>query len=88
VNVDQAHTGTVPSIPAELEQLAPPPLLLSGKSIQRYHLMRRAVLLELAPRSAIDWILATDVVESSWEHPALPALAAKLSFGVQILDAD
>ena len=63
----QAPAGPLPSLPAEFESLAPPPLLLPGESLERYHLMRQAILIELAPRSAIEWLLAIDVVELSWE---------------------
>jgi hypothetical protein len=55
------------SLPTELEALAPPPLLLPGESLQRYQLMRRAILIELGPRSVIEWLLAIDVVELCWE---------------------
>ncbi len=61
---DQARAGATP---AELEALAPPPLLLPGESLQRYQFLRQAILMELAPRSAIEWLLAIDVVELSWE---------------------
>lgn len=47
--------------------MAPPPALLPGESIERYQLMRRAILSDIAPKSAIEWLLAVDVVELSWE---------------------
>jgi hypothetical protein len=62
-----AYPGTPGALPTELEALAPPPLLLPGESLQRYQLMRRAILIELRPRSVIEWLLAIDVVELCWE---------------------
>jgi hypothetical protein len=54
-------------IPIELEALAPTPLLLPGESLEHYQLMRHAILADIAPRSAIEWLLALDVVELSWD---------------------
>lgn len=71
----QAHAGAVP---AELEALAPPPPLLPGESLERYQLLRQAILAELAPRSAIEWLLATDVVEFSWEIQRYRLIRQKL----------
>jgi hypothetical protein len=47
--------------------LAPAPALLPGESIERYQFMRQAILADIAPQSAIEWLLAIDVVELSWE---------------------
>lgn len=54
-------------LPANLEALAPPPALLPGESMQRYKFLRAAIFADLAPQSAIEWLLAIDVVELSWE---------------------
>ena len=64
---DQARAVALPSMPAEFEALAPPPLLLPGESLEQYHVIRQAILPEIAPRSAIEWLLAIDVVELSWD---------------------
>jgi hypothetical protein len=45
----------------------PPPLLLPGQSLECYQLLRQAIFAKLASRSAIEWLLAIDVVELSWE---------------------
>ena len=74
----EAQPGAPRSMPSELEALAPPPLLLPGESLQRYQLMRQAILIELAPRSAIEWLLAIDVVELSWEIQRYRLLRQKL----------
>jgi hypothetical protein len=58
---DRAQVIALPSMPAEFEVLAPPPLLLPGESLEQYHLTRQAILSEIAPRSAIEWLLVIDV---------------------------
>ena len=55
------------SLPVELEVLAPPPLLLPGEQLEHYQALRQAIFADLAPRSAIEWLLAIDVAELSWE---------------------
>jgi hypothetical protein len=54
------------TMPAELEVLTPP-LLLPGESLEHYQGLREAIFADIAPRSAIEWLLAIDVVELSWE---------------------
>ena len=60
----QQLTATV--LPAEFEVLAPP-LLLPGENLDHYQALRQAIFAELAPRSAIEWLLAIDVAQLSWE---------------------
>ncbi|WP_409192576.1 hypothetical protein [Bradyrhizobium sp. RDM4] len=55
------------ALPVEFHMLAPPPQLLPGESLDQYHALRQAIFAELAPRSAIEWLLAIDVAELSWE---------------------
>ena len=55
------------TFPETLEALAPPPLLLPGESLKGYQTLRHAILAELEPVSAIEWLLAIDIVELSWE---------------------
>jgi hypothetical protein len=62
-----AHQLTATALPAEFEVLAPPPLLLHGESLDHYQTLRQAIFADLAPRSAIEWLLAIDVAELSWE---------------------
>jgi hypothetical protein len=54
-------------LPDNLEELAPPPSLLPGESLERYQFMRRAIFSDIAPASAMEWLIAIDVVELSWE---------------------
>lgn len=56
-----------PALEQDLTALAPTPTLLPGESIERYQLMRQAILSDIAPKSAIEWLLAVDVIELSWE---------------------
>jgi len=56
-----------PQIPLELEALTPKPLMLPGEKLEQYQLMGRAIIAEIAPRSAIEWLLAFDLVELSWD---------------------
>lgn len=55
------------TIPVELNSLVPPPLLLPGESLDHYNLLRRAIFVDLDPQSALEWLLAIDVAEISWE---------------------
>jgi hypothetical protein len=64
--------------PPEFEALLPPPLLLPGESLQKYQLMRHAIFEQIAPRTAIEWLLAIDVVELSWEIQRYRMLRHKL----------
>lgn len=60
-----AHQLT--ALPVEFEALAPPPLLLPGESLEHYKVLRQAIFADLAPRSAVEWLLAVDIAELSWE---------------------
>ncbi|MCP3472120.1 hypothetical protein NLM33_17525 [Bradyrhizobium sp. CCGUVB1N3] len=62
-----AHQLTATALPAEFEVLAPPPLLLPGEQLEHYQALRQAIFADLAPRSAIEWLVAIDVAELSWE---------------------
>ena len=64
---DALQPFAVSPMQAELAALTPLPLLLPGENLEQYSLMRQAILAEIAPRSAIEWLLAFDVVELSWE---------------------
>ncbi|MBR0713086.1 hypothetical protein [Bradyrhizobium liaoningense] len=62
-----ARELTITALPVEFEALAPPPLLLPGEHLEHYQALRQAIFADLAPRSAIEWLLAIDVAELSWE---------------------
>lgn len=69
---------TITALPVEFEALAPPPLLLPGEHLEHYHALRQAIFADLAPRSAIEWLLAIDVAEVSWEIQRYRVLRHKL----------
>src|ERR1700746_3866675 len=73
-----ARQPTVTAMPVEFEALAPPPLLLPGESLDHYQALRQAIFTDLAPRSAIEWLLAIDVAELSWEIQRCRLLRHKL----------
>lgn len=73
-----AHQLTATALPVEFEALAPPPLLLPGESLEHYQEMRQAIFADLAPRSAIEWLLAIDIAELSWEIQRYRLLRHKL----------
>ena len=58
--------------------LAPPPLLLPGESLDHYQALRHAIFADLAPRSAIAWLIAIDIAELSWEIQRYRCLRHKL----------
>ena len=72
------HTAPTFALPAELDSLSTPPLLLPGESLEKYEQMRHSIFADLAPRSVIEWLLAIDVVELSWEIQRYRILRHKL----------
>ncbi|MGY8685688.1 hypothetical protein Q2941_49475 [Bradyrhizobium sp. UFLA05-153] len=58
--------------------MAPPPLLLPGERLEHYQALRQAIFADLAPRSAIEWLLAIDIAELSWEIQRYRLLRHKL----------
>ena len=72
------NTAPTLALPAELDSLSTPPLLLPGESLEKYELMRHAIFADLVPRSVIEWLLAIDVVELSWEIQRYGILRHKL----------
>ncbi|MCA1376559.1 MULTISPECIES: hypothetical protein [unclassified Bradyrhizobium] len=73
-----ARELTATTLPAEFAALAPPPLLLPGEHLDHYLALRQAIFADLAPRSAIEWLLAIDVAELSWEIQRYRMLRHKL----------
>jgi hypothetical protein len=55
------------ALPAELAAFDATPLLLPGEEVEHYRSLRQAVFTDIAPQSAIEWLLAIDVAEASWE---------------------
>jgi hypothetical protein len=65
-------------MPAEFEVLAPPPLLLPGENLHHYEALRRMIFADIAPRSVLEWLLAIEVAELSWEIQRYRLLRYKL----------
>ncbi|WP_225151731.1 hypothetical protein [Bradyrhizobium sp. NBAIM08] len=55
------------ALPSEFEALCPPPQLLPGENIDHYQAIQAAIFRDLDPRSAVEWLLAIDIAELSWE---------------------
>ncbi|MDH2348924.1 hypothetical protein [Bradyrhizobium sp. SSUT77] len=72
-----AHQLTATALPVEFEALAAPPLL-PGESLEHYQMLQQAIFADLAPRSVIEWLLAIDVAELSWEIQRYRLLRHKL----------
>lgn len=64
---DSHQTQATAAFSRELEALCPPPQLLPGENLEHYHTLQAAIFCDLAPQSAIEWLLAIDIVELSWE---------------------
>ncbi|MGY3494937.1 hypothetical protein [Bradyrhizobium sp. USDA 4502] len=65
--IPAARQLEVTALPLELEPLKPAPLLLPGESVEAYNALQQAVFADIAPRSALEWLLAIDIAELSWE---------------------
>ncbi|MCK1341516.1 hypothetical protein IVB38_37400 [Bradyrhizobium sp. 38] len=68
----------ITALPVEFEALAPPPLLLPRENLEHYQALRQAIFADLAPRSAIEWLLAIEVPELSWDIQRYRMLRHKL----------
>ncbi|WP_369725987.1 hypothetical protein AB8Z38_15660 [Bradyrhizobium sp. LLZ17] len=53
-------------------------MLLPGESLEHYEMLRQAIFADLAPRSVIEWLLAIDIAELSWEIQRYRLLRHKL----------
>lgn len=65
VSLPQAQSAII--LPSEFEALCPPPQLLPGENIDHYHAVQAAIFRDIAPQSAIEWLLAIDIAELTWE---------------------
>lgn len=69
---------TAQAIPVEFQALCPAPQLLPGESIDHYRALQAVIFQDIAPQSAIEWLLAIDVAELSWEIQRYRILRHKL----------
>ncbi|MCP3391775.1 hypothetical protein NLM27_23570 [Bradyrhizobium sp. CCGB12] len=65
VSLAQPQPASV--LPSQFEALCPPPQLLPGENINHYHALQGAIFSDLEPQSAVEWLLAIDIAELSWE---------------------
>lgn len=65
-------------LPSQFEALCPPPQLLPGENIDHYHAVQAAIFRDIDPRSAIEWLLAIDIAELSWEMQRYRVLRHRL----------
>jgi len=66
------------SLPPSFQALCPPPQLLPGESIDHYQALQAAIFQDLAPHTAIEWLLAIDIAELSWEMQRYRVLRHRL----------
>lgn len=65
VNLPQPQSGSL--LPPQFAALCPTPQLLPGENIDHYLALQAVIFRDLDPRSAIEWLLAIDIAELSWE---------------------
>ncbi|WP_257175630.1 MULTISPECIES: hypothetical protein [Bradyrhizobium] len=65
INLGQQLSASV--LPPQFEALCPPPQLLPGESIDHYQALQSAIFRDLDPQSAVEWLLAIDIAELSWD---------------------
>ncbi|SDH20944.1 hypothetical protein SAMN05216338_1006181 [Bradyrhizobium sp. Rc2d] len=76
VNLTQPQSASI--LPAQFEALCPPPQLLPGENIDHYHAVQVAIFRDINPQSAIEWLLAIDIAELSWEMQRYRVLRHRL----------
>ncbi|WP_257177984.1 MULTISPECIES: hypothetical protein [Bradyrhizobium] len=54
-------------LPTQFEALFHPPQLLPGENIDHYQALQTVIFHDLDPQSAVEWLLAIDIAELSWE---------------------
>lgn len=76
VDLRKPHPASI--LPPQYEALCPPPQLLPGENIDHYKALQAAIFRDLDPKSAIEWLLAIDVAELSWEMQRYRVLRHRL----------
>lgn len=66
------------TIPVQFQALCPTPQLLPGESVDHYRALQAVIFQDIGPQSAIEWLLAIDVAELSWEIQRYRILRHKL----------
>ncbi|EHR04605.1 hypothetical protein [Bradyrhizobium sp. WSM471] len=65
-------------LPPQFKALCPPPQLLPGEDIDDYQAIQAAIFCDLDPQSAVEWLLAVDIAELSWEMQRYRVLRHRL----------
>ncbi|MCA1471248.1 hypothetical protein I6F09_25620 [Bradyrhizobium sp. IC3195] len=65
VSLHQEQFASV--LPSQFQALCPPPQLLPGENIEHYRAVQGAIFRDIEPQSAVEWLLAIDIAELSWE---------------------
>lgn len=76
VSLPQPHSASI--LPPQFEALCPPPQLLPGENIDHYHAVQAAIFRDIDPQSAVEWLLAIDIAELSWEMQRYRVLRHRL----------
>lgn len=76
VSLPQSQAASL--LPPQFEALCPPPQLLPGESINHYHAVQAAIFHDIAPETAVEWLLAIDIAELSWEMQRYRVLRHRL----------
>lgn len=65
--IDRPRPQSLAALPPQFEALCPQPHLLPGENIDHYRALQVAIFRDINPQSAIEWLLAIDIAELSWE---------------------
>lgn len=76
VGLPQPHSASV--LPPQFEALCPPPQLLPGENLDHYHSVQAAIFRDIDPQTAVEWLLAIDIAELSWEMQRYRVLRHRL----------
>jgi len=76
VDINLPQSASV--LPPQFEALCPPPQLLPGENIDNHQALQAVIFRDLDPQSAIEWLLAIDIAELSWEMQRYRVLRHRL----------
>src|ERR1700744_6655711 len=65
----------------QFKYLFGPPALLEGEDPQRYEALHEAIIADLAPKTALEWINVQDQVNKLWEEQRYRAYSSAIING-------
>jgi len=65
--IDRSMSEPLGKSPPQFEALCPPLNSFPGENIDHYRALQAAIFRDINPTSGIEWLLAIDVAELSWE---------------------